>query len=1298
MSKSGFGGRSARRVVRIGAVAAAVATSVIVLIPGGPASAASIPVTTTADVIDAAANCAGVTIASLPGPGGTTSLREAVCAANNTAGDDAISFSVNGTFTLAGTAGDDAGDSGDLDVTSTMTIQGNGSANTVIDAGLIERIFDVFPGSPIGFTLADLTVQHGDTRTTGFKQGGAIYLHNNVTATLTDVHVVNNLSGANGAIDSLGSLTMSDSVISGNQTEGGGSSVSAGGIRIAGPATITNGTISNNSVEGEGGGAVVTVASGQTVAISGTTFSNNSATVTGGALGNGGAIATTGNDGTLNLTNVTISGNRADNNGGGAYIAGTGSVHPTNVTITNNTADFDNNASGTGGGIHHNSSTVTLLDTIVAGNFNSTAAVRDDIAGASGGSNNLVGDGTGSSGLTNGANGNVVGSGASPVDPLLDTLAANGGTTLTHALLAGSPAINAGDNATCAPTDQRGIARSGGGATCDIGAYELVDAIPPDTTITANPTNPSASANASFSVTGSDSGGSGLAGFECQLDGSGFSACTSPQSYIALADGSHTFQVRAVDGAGNLDPTPASFTWMVDATGPDTTITATPSNPTNSTTASFSFTGNDGGGTGVASFQCQLDGGAFNPCTSPETISGLIGGMHMFAVRGIDVLGTPDPTPATFTWEIDLTSPETLLTAMPTNPTNSVDASFEFDSSEPGATFECSLDGEPFASCTSPKPYVGLSEGVHAFEVQATDSAGNVDPTPATYTWLIDVTAPDSMISTTPPNPSNSADAGFSFTGDDSTGSGVASFECQLDGGGFGTCTSPQSYTGLSYGSHTFEVRAVDGAGNVDGSPATYTWTIDTIDPTTTITSTPSDPSASADATFEFNGDGTGTSVTFECSLDGATFTTCTSPQAYTGLTDGSHTFDVRAVDAADNVDSTPASYTWTIDTGDPTTSITTNPPNPTGSPDASFSFTGADAGGSGVASFECSLDAASFATCTSPVSFTSLSNGTHTFQVRAVDDAGNIDASPAAYTWLIDTVAPVTTIDSRPPALTANTSATITFSGSDPDLGSGGSGSEVPEALEPGSGVASFECSLDGAPFTTCTNPVTLTGLANGSHTFLVRAVDGAGNEDASPASITWTVNTSAGPTLTATKTVTGTFQPGGAVTYTIVVTNNGSITQQDNPGDELVDVLPASLQLVSAMATSGTATADGSTRTVHWNGSLAPSASVTITVSATILTSATPGQTISNQASLAFDADDNGTNESSAVSGDGSQTGTPTDFVLSAAPTTPTTTAPGGGLPPTGSDHTRSGLTIALVLLAIGSVMIGVRRRRAH
>src|SRR5262249_5294854 len=142
--------------------------------------------------------------------------------------------------------------------------------------------------------------------------------------------------------------------------------------------------------------------------------------------------------------------------------------------------------------------------------------------------------------------------------------------------------------------------------------------------------------------------------------------------------------------------------------------------------------------------------------------------------------------------------------------------------------------------------------------------------------------------------------------------------------------------------------------------------------------------------------------LTFECQLDGAGFSTCTSPKSYTGLVAGSHTFQVRAKDAANNVDQTPASFTWAIDTTTPATKINSNQPLLSNSSSASFSFTGSDPGGSGVASFECKLDAGAFIACTTPKSYTGLSDGNHTFQVRAIDAAGNTDASPASFTWAI--------------------------------------------------------------------------------------------------------------------------------------------------------------------------------------------------------------------------------------------------------------------------------------------------------
>ena len=94
------------------------------------------------------------------------------------------------------------------------------------------------------------------------------------------------------------------------------------------------------------------------------------------------------------------------------------------------------------------------------------------------------------------------------------------------------------------------------------------DATPPDTTLTATPPNPDPDNTPTFAFTGSDPGGSGLAGFQCQLDASGWFACTSPYTTPVLADGDHTFRVRAVDSANNPDPSPATHTWTVDATPP----------------------------------------------------------------------------------------------------------------------------------------------------------------------------------------------------------------------------------------------------------------------------------------------------------------------------------------------------------------------------------------------------------------------------------------------------------------------------------------------------------------------------------------------------------------------------------------------------------------------------------------------------------------------------------------------------------------------------------------------------------
>jgi hypothetical protein len=178
--------------------------------------------------------------------------------------------------------------------------------------------------------------------------------------------------------------------------------------------------------------------------------------------------------------------------------------------------------------------------------------------------------------------------------------------------------------------------------------------------------------------------------------------------------------------------------------------------------------------------------------------------------------------------------------------------------------------------------------------VRAIDRAGrSTEITQQIGTDLSAANAPDTTISSGPANPSAVNTASFVFGG---TASAVA-FDCQLDEGPYTPCASPFTYGDLSKGGHTFRVRAIDSRGFADLSPASATWTINAGRLDAAISGRPTDPTTARTATFAFTGDATATS--FECSLDGATFAACTSPQSYSGLGNGGHVFQVRARDAA---------------------------------------------------------------------------------------------------------------------------------------------------------------------------------------------------------------------------------------------------------------------------------------------------------------------------------------------------------------------------------------------------------------
>lgn len=410
---------------------------------------------------------------------GAGSLRQAIADANAAPGADTVMFSVSGTIALT---------TGALVVTDSLTIDGPGAASLTVSGS---NVSGILVASSAGVTLA-----------------------------VEDVTLVNGRATSGGAIlNNQGTVVVVRSVLSQNRTTGG----NGGAIEnIAGTATISDTTFSGNSAFA--GGAIENRAGGR-LTITNSTFSGNSG-LPGGAIANYGVTAT--NASTATITNSTFAGNSAVN-GGGIYNLLWARVRVTNSTFSGNTA-----TGSPSGAIHNLGDTVTLENSIFAGNACEGFTISD-----SGG--NLDWPASSCPGVN--------------ADPLLGPLADNGGPTPTMALGPRSAAIDAAVPATCPAADQRGIARPFG-AGCDIGAYEydVVDETPPvitvPTSVVENATSP-AGALVSYTASADD-----------EVDGPVDVECTPPSGSL-YPIGDTLVTCNATDSARNT----ASASFIVHVKG-----------------------------------------------------------------------------------------------------------------------------------------------------------------------------------------------------------------------------------------------------------------------------------------------------------------------------------------------------------------------------------------------------------------------------------------------------------------------------------------------------------------------------------------------------------------------------------------------------------------------------------------------------------------------------------------------------------------------------------------------------------
>ncbi|NQU11810.1 cadherin-like domain-containing protein, partial [bacterium] len=466
------------------------------------------------DSIDAGLIAGTTHVVTNTNDSGSGSLRQAIANANT--GEIIDLSGLSGTIALT---------SGELTIDKSVALRGPGADTLTISGSDLDHVIQVEAGAHVAVDLSGLRIADGrsdDDGLRGFAGAGIYSYFSDVTLvdvvvadnictgldiekagggifnafgnmSLVNTHVVNNTvvhpesSSGGGIHNYYGNVILENSTVANNTASFETGSGNYGGAGISshdGTLTLRNVMVTGNTAtyDGESSGGVhyaggIIYTSG-TLILSDVTVADNSVTYQNTAEGSGvGAAGIYIQSCDMAMTNATVTGNTAtfignsDRVAGGITSIGYGDVTIANSTVTNNTLI----ATGSGaGGIQIDTTWVYLLNTIVADNTGGTGP--DITGGLTSLGNNLIGDGTGATFKT-GTHNDLVGTAGSPIDPMLGPLQDNGGPTLTHALLTGSPAIDAGTASGAPGTDQRGAMRpidgdKSGTAEHDIGALE----------------------------------------------------------------------------------------------------------------------------------------------------------------------------------------------------------------------------------------------------------------------------------------------------------------------------------------------------------------------------------------------------------------------------------------------------------------------------------------------------------------------------------------------------------------------------------------------------------------------------------------------------------------------------------------------------------------------------------------------------------------------------------------------------------------------------------------------------------
>eukprot|EP01087_Luapelamoeba_hula_P020056 TRINITY_DN6760_c0_g1_i2.p1 TRINITY_DN6760_c0_g1~~TRINITY_DN6760_c0_g1_i2.p1 ORF type:complete len:1410 (-),score=138.40 TRINITY_DN6760_c0_g1_i2:70-4299(-) len=500
--------------------------------------------------------------------------------------------------------------------------------------------------------------------------------------------------------------------------------------------------------------------------------------------------------------------------------------------------------------------------------------------------------------------------------------------------------------------------------------------------------------------------------------------CTSPKNYSQLVPGYYTFTINIRDLAGNAAVMTYNWTVVAPSASPSQSIspsrTPSPSySPSQSSTPSISNTPSP---SHTASPSCSQSSSASTSTTPSASKSPSPSSSNSV---------TPSPSPSPAVYAITLTG----VPALYSNVTQPV---ITFDVTPPqlatrsmSTTFvQCMANSGQWLNCTSPLHFTALFvllNGPNDLFIRIFDYSTNKTQATSTASWYFDNSPPNTVLTpVTNVVRTSSTFMEFIVSATDNTGVPITVFECKLDTNDWDTCYENYTVDNLVDGVHIAKARSTDVTGIMELSPASFTWVVDTTPPTLQFTSRPPVVTNQTTATFTWisaDPDGLPISPTFACKLNSVT-DTCRSPYVLSQLPEGQQTLTVAASDTLGNT--VFRTIGWLVDYTPPTTVLIGNgfaddndiDNNSTkrsipGAPLVEYTFTATDAL-SGVQYVYCKLQkdgsntVVSIQPCQSPffVNTTTLTNGTYTVVISAVDWAGNTDPKPIVRNFTIGPLA----------------------------------------------------------------------------------------------------------------------------------------------------------------------------------------------------------------------------------------------------------------------------------------------------